>query len=156
LLKRPVRSLLVCVLVVVPVGAAAFANPLEFSTANACSVTASPEKKINCNFVGYHLASGPNQPVNVDGVYLSFNTELRPIELSIALLDAKGKRLCHFSKSNYGQLASETRCFKLVRDGASLPTPDQVYYVMLTLGEISCFVPQVNDDRNCREENRYR
>jgi hypothetical protein len=144
------KSLLIgVVLVVLALGTmgAAFATGMNFSNVGALSLGIEAVPQINCDYVGFHLNSGANTPVQVDGVYLSFDKSFTGAAFSVSLRDYYGTELCYCAKNSYSQNAGTTSCFKLQDEGGlyienasnTLPTPDQVFYVKVTVGENSVY-----------------
>jgi hypothetical protein len=106
---------------------------MSFGGVGALSLGITDVPQINCDHVAFHLASAQNQPVTVDGVYLSFDTGFSNAAFSVSLRDYWGGELCYCALNNHSQTAAETRCFQLKTDSGSLPTPDQVYKVKVTV-----------------------
>ena len=132
--KVIIVSLLVCVLALGSVGAA-FATGMGFSNVGALSLGISSVPQIDTDHVSFHLKSAMGQPVRVDGVYLSFNTDFSNAAFSVSVRDSGNNELAYCALNSHSQTAAETRCFHLYADGNPLPTPDQVYYVKVTVAE---------------------
>jgi len=127
-------GLIVSVLALAGIGAA-FATGMNFSGVGALSLGSTGVPQINCDHVSFHLASAQGQPVRVDGVYLSFDQSFSNAAFSVSLRDINGNSLAYCTLNSHGQTMGQTRCFQLMTDVGSLPTPDQVYYVKVTVAE---------------------
>ena len=132
-------GLLVIVLAVGGIGAA-FATSIGFPTIGILALgQASVPNPFNVDYVGFHLDSAMGQPVEVDGVYLSFNQGFSNAAFSVSLRDYWGGELCYCALNGHTQGAGQTRCFQLTADSASLPSPAQVYGIRVTVAENSVY-----------------
>lgn len=144
--KALLIGLIVCVLALGGIGAA-FAAGMTFTNVGALSLGVKLVPEINCDYVGFHLASGANTPVVVDGVYLSFDKSFTGAAFSVSLRGSDMAELAYCAKNNWTQSDGEIRCFKLQDEagkyfgdeGCDLPTADKVFYVKVTVAEQSVY-----------------
>ena len=132
--KRLLIGVIVVVLAVGTIGAA-FATGMDFTNVGALSLGYENVPQIDCDYVAFHLKSAMGDPVKVDGVYLSFDTDFSTAAFSVSLRDAGGAELAYCALNSHTQTAATTSCFHLYADGSPLPTPDQVYAVKVTVAE---------------------
>jgi len=137
--KALLIGLIVCVLAVGGIGAA-FATGIGFPTIGILALgEAQLPNPFNVDEVGFHLKSAMGQPVEVDGVYLSFNQGFSNAAFSVSLRNQYNQELCYCALNGHTQVSSETRCFQLTADSGSLPSPAQVYGIRVTVGENSVY-----------------
>jgi len=131
--KALLIGVIVCTLAVGGIGAA-FAAGMSFSNVGVLSlgVTAVPE--VEADYIGFHLVSAAGQPVTVDGVYLSLDTDISGTNaVSVSLRDSNGNSLAWYAANDVTWGNAAIQNLPMTATGSTLPTADQVYYVKVTV-----------------------
>jgi len=104
--------------------------------------------------VGYELDTGDNLPVEVDGVYISFDKDLHSSANStvifVSLRDAGFQELayCVATVPASTTLAKDS-IYKLpIAIGSTVADPEDVYYVKVTVGENSSYSTPPNHNQD--------
>ena len=150
--KALLIGLLVCVLALGAIGAA-FASNVTFTGVGTLALGSTPAfEDIEVDFIGYELDTGDFLPVEVDGVYISFDRNLHSPNNStvifVSLRDANFYELayCVATVPASTWLWANT-IYKLpIAIGSAVADPQDVYYVKVTVAENSSYsTPPTND-----------
>ena len=136
-------GLIVCALAVGGIGAA-FATNVGFDKVGALSLGTTAVKDVNVDFVGYNLDTGYTKPVVVNGVWLSFDTDIHSDDnttiIFVSLRDGGFNELayCVLTVAASTTLnAGDTRLV-MCSDGSEAD-PEAVVYVKVTVAENSTY-----------------
>jgi nitrogen fixation protein FixH len=117
---------------------AAFATGMNMTGVGALSLGIQNVPQINADYVGYHLSSAYTQPVTVDKVIISLDTDLTGSNaFSVSLRDYWGNELCYYAANDVNMSAANNYTYDLTADGGTLPTADQVYKVKVVAAQNS-------------------
>ena len=137
-------GLIICILALGGIGAA-FASSINYSGVGILALgRTAPFEDIGVDFVGYELDTGDNLPVEVDGVYISFDRDLHSSDNSIVIFVSL--RAGDWTELAYCVAlvpASETllegTIYKIPCADGTFADPEQVYYVKVTVAENSSY-----------------
>jgi len=141
------KSLLIgLILVVVTLGTmgAAFATTMDFSEVGELSLGHEEVSQVNCDFLGYELDTGFHLPVEVNGVYISFDKDVHSDNNStvifVSLRNALFEELayCVALVPSTDTLQAGTK-YKLRCADDTFADPEEVYYVKVTVAENSSY-----------------
>jgi len=141
------KSLLIgVILVVVALGTmgAAFATTMEFDKVGELSLGHKLVSQVNCDFIGYELDTGFHLPVEVNGVYISFDKDVHSDNNStvifVSLRDGNFDELayCVALVPHSTTLAAGTK-YKLPCADGTFADPEEVHYVKVTVAENSSY-----------------
>ena len=141
--KAILISLIVCVLAVSGIGAA-FATNVGFSNVGALSLGHDAVEDVNCDFVGYELDTGMNLPVEVNGVYISFDKDIHSNDNStvifVSLRDSLFQELAYcVALVPASTTLYATNIYKIQTADGTYADPELVYYVKVTVAENSTY-----------------
>jgi len=150
--KAILIGLIVVVLALGGIGAA-FASNVTFTGVGSLALGTTPAfSNIGVDYLGYELDTADNMPVEVDGVYISFDQNLHSPNNStvifVSLRDAGFNELayCVATVPSSTTLLANT-IYKLpIAIGSAEADPHDVYYVKVTVAENSSYsTPPTHD-----------
>ncbi len=124
---------------------AAFATGMNFTEVGELSLGYTGVPQVNVDFVGFELDTGDNLPVEVDGVYISFDkdlhSDLNTTVIFVSLRDAAFQELayCVAIVPASTTLDKDAKYKMPIAVGSTVADPGQVYYVKVTVAENSSY-----------------
>ena len=136
-------GVIVCVLAMSGIGAA-FATTMEFTEVGELSLGHTGVSQVDCDYIGYELDTGFHLPVEVNGVYISFNKDLHSTVNStiifVSLRNASFQELAYcVAVVPASTTLYATNVYKIQTADGTFADPEAVYYVKVTVAENSTY-----------------
>ena len=151
--KALLLGVIVCVLAISGIGAA-FATTMNFTNVGELSLGHELVSQVNCDFIGYELDTGMDLPVQVNGVYISFDKNIHSgtnstvIFVSLRAADWTELAYCVATVPSSTWIWADT-IYKLpIAIGSAVADPELVYYVKVTVAENSSYSTPATHDQD--------